>query len=575
MGAPFNFPALGSTSKFDDGNYVIIDDKTTGKPVKIKTTDFFTAASKAGLINPVTPTTPSQVVEFDQLTPTTPGVTFSPDTPALSNTLYVSTIDASTWLYEGGTYITKTYTTTDNTPFYILGTTVDAGGNKTAPIQHLGPIRATKFTGDGLNITGINAANLAIGTIATNRMGSGTANSTTFLRGDNTWAAASLTYFTEAQNSSAPNATVKVDSLTAVASTTDADFSIVPKGMGSFLLAIPDNTTAGGNKRGLYSVDLQTAPRATADQVCSGNYASLLGGYRSKVNADHAIAGGNQNTASGLYSLALGGASNVSNGSYSVTFGYSNMASQTGSVAIGFQNTASGQYSFCGGYTNTANNTFSFALGNNNSVTAISSFGLGSNNTVSGGNGAGGLGYYNVTSGGTAFGIGLGNYADGDYSVCLGARGKAFGVQGRLCHMADYITTQGEFQTSEFILGKRTTDATPTILSVNFGVASAINQVVLQNNNVFRFKGQIVGKQSGSTNVGVWDIDGVIVRGANAGTTALVGIPTISAITNLSGWGTPILSADTTIGCLKIEVIGLTATNIHWMCKVETTEAIY
>lgn len=140
--------------------------------------------------------------------------------------------------------------------------------------------------------------------------------------------------------------------------------------------------------------------------------------------------------------------------------------------------------------------------------------------------------------------------------------------------MADYITTQGEFQTSEFILGKRTTDATQTTLSVNFGVASAINQVVLQNNNVFRFKGQIVGKQSGSTNVGVWDIDGVIVRGANAGTTTLV-INNVTLITNASGWGTPILSADTTIGCLKVEVIGLAATNIHWMCSVKTTEAIY
>ena len=40
----------------------------------------------------------------------------------------------------------------------------------------------------GANLTTLNASNLASGTVATARLGTGTANTTTYLRGDQTWA---------------------------------------------------------------------------------------------------------------------------------------------------------------------------------------------------------------------------------------------------------------------------------------------------------------------------------------------------------------------------------------------------
>jgi hypothetical protein len=43
---------------------------------------------------------------------------------------------------------------------------------------------------NGSQVTALNATNLATGTVATARMGSGTASSSTFLRGDGSWAAA-------------------------------------------------------------------------------------------------------------------------------------------------------------------------------------------------------------------------------------------------------------------------------------------------------------------------------------------------------------------------------------------------
>jgi trimeric autotransporter adhesin len=62
----------------------------------------------------------------------------------------------------------------------------DASGNFTANV-----VTATTFSGSGASLTSINASNISSGTVATARLASGTANASTYLRGDSTWAAIS------------------------------------------------------------------------------------------------------------------------------------------------------------------------------------------------------------------------------------------------------------------------------------------------------------------------------------------------------------------------------------------------
>lgn len=344
--------------------------------------------------------------------------------------------------------------------------------------------------------------------------------------------AGGLTYFTEAQNTAAPNATVNVDSLTAVASTTDADFAVNPKGNGALLAQVPDNTATGGNKRGTYAVDWQRT-RDNQARVASGNYSTIVGGSHNTASGSYSIAGGyfsNASSGGGGFNTALGNQV-VATGGGATALGANTLASGGGSVAIGSNNTqATGDYSVALGYNNTATQQGSFAFG-------------------------------------------IGSSATGFRSGAMGSNAHTFGISARLVWSGQQQGTAGDTQKSTFILQKRTTNNTPTTLASDSSVAGSTNQIILQNQSAYRFKGTIIGKQSGSTNTSAWDVDGLIVRGANAASTTLV-VGNVNLVSNTPAWGTPTLAADTTNGGLRVQVTGA-ATNIQWTAVIETTEVIY
>jgi len=102
----------------------------------------------------------------------------------------------------------------------------------------------------------------------------------------------SITQVAFAESTSSPNTYTYVDSLTAAGSTTDVDLVLRPKGTGSLLGNIPDNSSTGGNKRGTNSVDWQTIRNASL-QVSSGSVSVISGGSGNAASGDYsAIPGG-------------------------------------------------------------------------------------------------------------------------------------------------------------------------------------------------------------------------------------------------------------------------------------------
>jgi hypothetical protein len=302
------------------------------------------------------------------------------------------------------------------------------------------------------------------------------------------------------------------------------------------------------------------------------NNVSVGIGFQNTSSGSAAVALGQQNTASGQNATAIG-RSNIASAGDAVSIGTLNSNSGYGSQVLGFQMTVSGTYATGIGNGSTVGGARAISFGYANSANGESSVNIGNVNTTSA-QASRAFGQSNIASAIHSTAIGSGNTASGEYSLALGASSSTHGIYGRQTYASGQEGTAGDSQASKFVLHERTTDATPTTITTNSSAAGTTNQVILSNQSAYRFKGSIVGKQSGSTNASVWDVDGFLVRGANAAATTL-NVSNVTLVENTPAWGTPTLAADTTNGGLQVQVIGAAATNIQWTAVIETTEVIY
>jgi hypothetical protein len=264
------------------------------------------------------------------------------------------------------------------------------------------------------------------------------------------------------------------------------------------------------------------------------------------------------------HGVVVGGGNNQATGSYSFIGG----GGDAGTAAN--RNVASGDWSFVGGgYKNTASGLNSTVSGGNNNTASGSASGVFSGNL-------------NTSNNTNAFiGGGFSNTATGIYSCVLGGvNGTTRGIAGNQTFSAcvnPIANAGGVSQAALLILAKQTTDATATALTSDGGAASGTNQVILPNNSAYFFRGEVISGVTGGGDTKGWTIEGVIKRGANAASTALVGTPTVTssfADAGASTW-TIAVTADTTNGGLRVTFTGQAATTIRVVCQIRTTETTF
>lgn len=154
----------------------------------------------------------------------------------------------------------------------------------------------------------------------------------------------------------------------------------------------------------------------------------------------------------------------------------------------------------------------------------------------------------NVSVSGTLLiGSGTDNYLSGIRTVADGSFSQA-----------------GDAQYSEFILKKETT----TTGTYELAFPNQIKKLTLANNTSWFFKVRVIGRSNaGATST--FNAEGTIKKGISAGFTEIVGGTIVNGVTDELGTGGILISADTTYGYLKISVLGLTATTIHWVAFLD------
>jgi hypothetical protein len=361
----------------------------------------------------------------------------------------------------------------------------------------------------------------------------------------------------------------------------------VPSPLQSSKVTVTDNGAvradgSGGNARGTDAVDLQVT-RSGATQVASGTNATIGGGTGNTASGlASVVAGGASNLASGLDATIAGGTTNTASALVSTVGGGStNTARSQGSVVGGGENNIAGDAGAAnarctvgGGDTNVASGQEStVAGGNQNQATGTqATIGGGDGNTASATESTVGGGNGNIASGVQSTVSGGGSNTASAQQSCVPGGGNAIADKyGQIAWSGcNLFATQGDAQSSWFMLRRATTDATPADLFLD----GTSLRATIASGKSWMFQIMLVArKDDGLTSI--YKSEGLITN--VAGTTSMPAAATTTEIFDgITLPATPVVvTADNANDSLNINVTGVAATNIRWVARVAIVEVNY
>lgn len=209
-----------------------------------------------------------------------------------------------------------------------------------------------------------------------------------------------------------------------------------------------------------------------------------------------------------------------------------------------------------------------FVASGNFSITAG-----GLDNTASGAYSATLGGLSNESSGQSSVSFGYANTAQGLYSVASGSHAMA-SRYGQQAVASGLFSANGDAQGSTYTTRTKTIDATPKVMFLD-GPVSVSQYLTIDSGQSIAFSALVSAATSTAADSAHWMIAGAISN--NAGTTALVGVPSVTVIgatAGASAWSIAV-TADNTVDALIFTVTGVAATTIRWVASIKTADVTF
>jgi hypothetical protein len=173
-----------------------------------------------------------------------------------------------------------------------------------------------------------------------------------------------------------------------------------------------------------------------------------------------------------------------------------------------------------------------------------------------------------IVSGGAGIG---GNLHIGGSTV-LGSGATTRNIKNADVRAGGSFLVDGDAQAGSYILRGLINSTNLTTLTTNGQLpVDATNQITMPNFSSYTFKVLVTAKSTTSNNEGAWEFNGSIARYGGAPTTVLRVVNKTKIWSSIAGYDV-IISADNTLGCLRIQAKGANTDTVRFVARVDTVE---